>query len=207
MPSTYSAVPLMATGDWITAGWVNTYVGGNAAAIWVGSAAGDMDYYLSSIEKARIAKPSVDSVLKNTNSGVPSWLPINGIPKIIHAEASVYFTGEQTTTPSAYADKSGATVNIVTTRTCTIRMVAEGHIACGSAGSRTTVRGVIGDVTDPENESTLPWTSVNYYVPFSYMYKRTGVGASTITCKLQFKSGGGTAFMEAGRILVEALAE
>lgn len=207
MPSLYSAVPLMATGDWITAGWVNTYVGGNAAAIWVGAAAGDMDYYLSSIEKARLAKPSVDSVLKNTNAGAPSWLALDAIPTIIHAQASVFFTGEQTTTSSSFVDKTGATVNIVTTRTCTIRMIAEGHIACGTAGSRNTVRGVIGGVNDPENESTFPWTSVNYYVPFSYHYKRTGVVAGTTTCKLQFKSGGGTAYMEAGRILVEAFAE
>lgn len=203
----YSAVPLMSTGDWITAGWVNTYIGGNAAAIWVGSAAGDMAYYLSAVEQARLAKPSVDSILKNTSGGVPSWLAMNAIPEILHADAAVYFTGEHTTTPSSYIDKTGATVNVVTTRTCTIRMTAEGHIACGTGGSRTTVRGSIGGVTDPENESTFPWTSGTYYVPFSYVYKRTGVVAGTITCKLQFKSGGGTAYMEAGRIIVEAFAE
>ena len=207
MPSLYNATPLMATGDWITAGWVNTYVGGNAAAIWVGTTAGDMDYYISSVEKARLGKPSVDSILKNTNGGTPTWLALDAIPKIIHAEVSVYFTGEHTTAPSAYVDKTGATVNIVTTRTCTIRLLAEGHIACGTAGSRTTVRGVIGGVADPENESTFPWTSATYYVPFSYLYKRTGVAAGTTTCKLQFKSGGGTAYMESGRIFVEALAE
>ena len=207
MPATYSAVPLMTTGDWVTAGWVNTYIGGNESAMWVGSAVGDMEYYLSSVEKARLAKPGVDSLLAMGNPGTPSWLAKSNLPGLIHASAAIYWTGEVTRTSTAFGDITSATVDIVTTVTCTIRMIAQGHIAHGTAGNRTTVNGVIGGVSDPQNDGTKPWCTNPYYVPYSYLYKRTGVAAGTITCKLQFKSGGGTAYHDSGRILVEAIPE
>ncbi|HLA87360.1 MAG TPA: hypothetical protein VJL10_05035 [Anaerolineales bacterium] len=74
MPNFYNVVPTMATADWITPGWVNTYIGGNFAAGWVGTTAGDMDYYASSVEKARLAKPASIGLLQNNAGGVPSWL-------------------------------------------------------------------------------------------------------------------------------------
>jgi len=209
MPGTFSAVPVMATGDWVTPGWVNTYVGGNMSAIWVGSAVGDMEYYLSATEKARLAKPSVDSLLKNTNAGAVSWLAINAIPKILHAEAAVYFdAGGQSTTSTSFVDVTNGTVNIVTTQTCTIRMFGMGAIANGTAGFATRVRGSIGGTVDPNSDASMPHTTGGNYVPFAYVYKRAGVGAGTITCKLQFKrDSGGTAFFNSGRIIVEAFAE
>lgn len=73
MPATYNVVPVVATGDWITAGWVNTYIGGNMAALWPGTAVGDMEYYLSATEKAKLAKPASRSILEMGNSGTPSW--------------------------------------------------------------------------------------------------------------------------------------
>src|SRR5687768_16750269 len=76
MPATYSVVPTVATGDWITAGWVNTYIGGNLAANWPGTAGGDMEYYVSAVEKARLAKPSVGGTILKHNGTVPGWLAI-----------------------------------------------------------------------------------------------------------------------------------
>ena len=45
-------------------------------AIWAGTAAGDIDYYDSATTKAKLAKPSIDSLLQNTSAGVPSWLSL-----------------------------------------------------------------------------------------------------------------------------------
>jgi hypothetical protein len=69
----FTSVPTVATGDVWSAANHNQYIKDNFAALWVGSAAGDIDYYSSATAKTRLAKPSVDSVLKNTSAGVPSW--------------------------------------------------------------------------------------------------------------------------------------
>lgn len=73
MPATYNVVPTVATGDWITGGWVNTYLGGNFAANWPGTTAGDMEYYVSAVEKARIPIGSGGSLLRADGAGVPGW--------------------------------------------------------------------------------------------------------------------------------------
>ena len=72
MPATYSAVPVVATGDWITAGWVNTYIGTNLAANWPGTAAGDTEYYVSAVEKARLAK-GANGYYLTSNGSIPVW--------------------------------------------------------------------------------------------------------------------------------------
>lgn len=96
MPATYSVVPTVSTGDWITAGWVNTYIGTNLAANWPGLAAGDIEYYLSSVEKARLAKPSVNSILKNDSAGVPSWLALTSLLPGTTAGDMDYYTAAAT---------------------------------------------------------------------------------------------------------------
>jgi hypothetical protein len=72
MPATYSVVPTVATGDWITAGWVNTYIGTNLAANWPGTTAGDTEYYVSAVEKARLAKGASGYYL-TSNGSIPVW--------------------------------------------------------------------------------------------------------------------------------------
>ena len=84
------------TGATFTAAQWNTSGRDNLNAIWVGTTAGDMEYYTSASAKSRLAltvggvlyggasaptwlaKPaSADSVLKNTSAGTPSWKPIS----------------------------------------------------------------------------------------------------------------------------------
>jgi hypothetical protein len=72
----YNAVPTVATSDSWTASQHNTYIKDNFAAIWVGTSAGDLDYYTSGATKARLEKPSVDSLLKMGSGGTPSWHPM-----------------------------------------------------------------------------------------------------------------------------------
>lgn len=68
----YTAVPTVATGDTWSATQHNTYLRDNMAAIWAGSAAGQMDYYTSATTKSNIATPASYAVLSH-NGSVPSW--------------------------------------------------------------------------------------------------------------------------------------
>lgn len=67
-----SDVPLVATGDWIDAAWLNQYLRDNVAAIWVGTTAGDMDYYTSASVKARLGIGTAGQILMSTGAA-PSW--------------------------------------------------------------------------------------------------------------------------------------
>lgn len=69
----YSAVPTVANGDSWSAAQHNTYIKDNLAAIWVGTTAGDMDYYSSATAKTRLAAGSGGSILKH-NGTTPGWL-------------------------------------------------------------------------------------------------------------------------------------
>lgn len=195
------------TGATYTAAQYNTHVRDNLTAIWVYTTQGDIAYASSATALARLGIGANNTTVLMPASGVPSWSHSPAIKGVLHAEAEVYFTGEVTRTLGTFADFSGATVDIVTTQICTIRMYAEGHIASGTEGNRTTIQGVIGGTIDPNHADTKPWTTNGLYVPYSYVYKRTGVAAGTITCKLQMSSGGGTAYHQAGRILVQAFVE
>lgn len=72
MPGTYNAIPSVATGDWITAGWVNTYVGGNMTALWPYTAIGDMAYANAATELARLALGTQYKFLQ-AGASVPEW--------------------------------------------------------------------------------------------------------------------------------------
>lgn len=71
----YSAVPLVATGDLWTAANQNTYLRDNMAAIWVGTTAGDVDYYTGAAAKSRLAIGAAGGVMMS-NGVAPSWLGI-----------------------------------------------------------------------------------------------------------------------------------
>lgn len=68
--NSYSAV----TGATYAASDYNTYVKGNFTAIWVGTTAGDMDYYSSATAKTRLAAGSAYKTLRMNSSGnAPEW--------------------------------------------------------------------------------------------------------------------------------------
>lgn len=100
----FTTVPTVATGDLWSAAQHNTYIKDNFSALFVGSAAGDVDYYNSASTKTRLAKPTVDSLLKNTSAGTPSWKAITdliSVPKRQGGSAtdwSVYGTTNYTPT-------------------------------------------------------------------------------------------------------------
>lgn len=57
----------------VTAAMFNTHMRDNQLAIWVGTTAGDMEYYVNSVRKARIAIGTNGQILQVV-SGVPTWV-------------------------------------------------------------------------------------------------------------------------------------
>lgn len=90
----YNVVPTVATGDWITAGWVNTYIGGNFGALWVGTTAGDMDYYTSATDKARRAIGSAYQALRvNAAANAPVWDHLMHMTRLYRSSTQNYLSG------------------------------------------------------------------------------------------------------------------
>ena len=70
----YSVVPLVATGDLWTAANHNTYVRDNMAAIFVGTTAGDTDYYTGAANKSRLALGTAGQIKRvNAAANAPMW--------------------------------------------------------------------------------------------------------------------------------------
>lgn len=68
-------VPIVATGDWIDAAWINQYIGDNVRAWRQGFAAGgDIPYAVDANTIAALNKPASRGLLQNTSIGVPSYL-------------------------------------------------------------------------------------------------------------------------------------
>lgn len=199
-PYTFTALELL------TAAKMNA-IQANITAIWVGTTAGDMDYYTSATGKNRVAIGANTTTVLMPSAGAPSWNHSPQIQGVLHNTATVYWNGEVTKTGTTFTDITSATVNIVTTQTCTIRMLAQGAIASGTVGNRTSVQGSINGTADANHDDSKAWTTAGNYVPYLYVYRLTGVAAGTITCKMQYKGGGGTALHSGGRIIVEAYVE
>jgi hypothetical protein len=70
----YAIHPTVVPGDTWTASNQMTYVAGNFTSIWVGTTAGDMDYYSSATTKQRIGIGSPWNVLRvNSGGTAPEW--------------------------------------------------------------------------------------------------------------------------------------
>lgn len=61
------------TNELVTAALLNTHIRDNELAIWVGTTAGDTEYYVNSIRKSRLAIGS-NGAIKYVASGLPAWL-------------------------------------------------------------------------------------------------------------------------------------
>lgn len=75
------------TGATYTAAQYNTYTKGNFASIWVGTNAGDMDYYTSAFTKARLGLGGAGATMYSTGSA-PAWLPLGAAKKILSSTGS-----------------------------------------------------------------------------------------------------------------------
>lgn len=74
----FGTVPLVATSDSWTASQHNTYIRDNFAAVWVGTTAGDLNYYTSATAKTRLAIGTANQILRSTGSA-PAWSDLSTI--------------------------------------------------------------------------------------------------------------------------------
>ena len=91
----YTSPITAVTGATFTAAQFNTSVRDNINALWVGTAAGDIDYYSSATAKTKIAKGTTKQILTmNAGATVPEWNNIFPIGAI--------YTSVTSTNPTAY---------------------------------------------------------------------------------------------------------
>lgn len=225
MPDTFPTPRVWTAGERVSAAKMNE-ISTALAVLFPYAAGGDIAYrdpagaYLTAL-----SKPAGLGLLQNSAAGIPSYLTGGSALQVLrknaanngyewagvaglHAKATAdYNASEQNISATSYQDITNATVNIVTTKTCTIVMHAYGVMAVNFAGNRAFVQAVIGGTGS--GDTGAPHTSSPYYVPFAINYYRTGISAGTVTCKLQGKAnaGGNVGIFERGRIIVMAFEE
>lgn len=184
----YSSPMTAVTGATFTAAQFNVYVRDNLNAIWVGTTAGDIDYYSAATVKTRLAKPALTSYLYNSTSGVPAWGSLVGA---INISSIAPLAPSGTYSSTSYTDITGATANIVTTKTCTIIMMASGTIAITSGTPADSYTQPVIDGTAPASDNGASFqtlsSTLNPVSNFTVIHRKSGVAAGTITCKLQAK--------------------
>ena len=182
----YSSPMTAVTGATFTAAQFNVYVRDNLNAIWVGTTAGDIDYYSAATIKTRLAKPAVTSYLYNSTSGVPAWGSLVGA---INISSIAPLAPSGTYSSTSYTDITGATADIVTTKTCTIIMMASGTLAVTSGTVADIYTQPVIDGTAPASDDGASFQALAAGVTSSYtvIHRKAGVAAGTITCKLQAK--------------------
>lgn len=153
----------------------------------------------------RIPKGTAYQIFQmNSGATIGGW--VNG--NQIHATASaVYNTDINKAADGSYTDVTSATVNITTSVTCDIWAFFQGHIANGTAGNATSVKGVINGTADTGSTNALPHTTQGNFVPFFYIFRRAAVAATTnMVVKLQYAgTAGTTAYFQGGYIHVLAI--
>lgn len=110
--ATYSEPPVVVTGQTMSAANWNAWVVDVAKAMWAYTAAGQMLYSSAANALAALSKPSVDSVLKNTNAGTPSWKALSELLFVASRQGGSTTTwatpGTTNYTPSLQRMEAGA---------------------------------------------------------------------------------------------------
>lgn len=180
-------VPIVATGDWIDAAWINQYIGDNVRAWRQGFvAAGDMAYALDANTIAALNKPSIASLLTMDSSGVPSWAGKTSLAGLLHTSGSNFTNSNTTSTSTSYvALGAGVSFNLTLSAPCTIVAWAHG-VGYKVSGTYLGYFAIaINGTIDPNDNVRLKGTSS---VPYSTMYKVASVPAGTRTVELKYKT-------------------
>ena len=95
--NSYTAV----TGATYAAADYNTYTKGNFTAVWVGTTAGDIDYYSSATAKTRLPKGTAkQALMMNSGATAPEWnniFPVGSIyMAVVSTNPSSFFGGTWT---------------------------------------------------------------------------------------------------------------
>jgi len=204
----FTTVPTVSNGDSWSAAQHNTYLRDNMAALFPYSAAGDIAYASASNALSRLAKPSVDSVLKMGSGGVPSWLAENQTAGALNFIGSSEFSPGQTFS-SSWANIVGAYVTAYLDVTCTVVVLATITGYNTTTGLAFMVRATIDGTNDPG--SYIPYdggqTTGTKNETLPYIYVATGIAAGSPLVRIQCTGDGGTGYVERGRMIVAAFAE
>jgi len=191
------------TGELVTAAMMNQQIRDNGNAIWVGTTAGDMDYYTGATGKARLPIGTAGQVLKvNSGATAPEW---GGAIVDIDMAAS---SGEKSYS-TTWEDHPGLTVTLALPCVCTVVMLAivAGYADTTSVGYSFTVRGMIDGVADgtfsPYNGSAT--TKRNEAMP--YIWYAVNVPAGDRIAKIQCAAATVNRYITNGRLIALAFAE
>lgn len=195
------------TGATYTAAQYNTYVRDNFSAIWVGTTAGDLNYYSSATAKSRLAIGAANYIL--TSSGTaPQWSApsaLNYIPGLLHAKGKIDFAPVFSFT-GGMTDISGATVTLTLTRTCTILVMASVVGYNATTGRTFYYRAVVDGTADPTPVySSNGGEARNEALP--YIYYATGIASGSRIVKLQCSADTDPNWVERGKLIALAFTE
>ena len=205
----YTAHPTVVTGQTWTAANQNTYVKDNFAALWVYTTAGDICYATSASAANRLGIGSTALLGLRTNAGktAPEWGYAKGS---VNAIGFASWSTEVVTASTHTAWVDLASVNVTTTETCTIVMSGCAFFAITDDGYQAHITGSIGGTQDTNYNacSAATATSINGHAG-GYAWRRTGVTAGTIACKMQMRSSNASiqATSERGQFTILAVVE
>lgn len=206
------------TGATFTAAQFNTNVRDNLNAIWVGTTAGDIDYYTGATAKARLAAPAALSLLQH-NATAPSWLAkgtalqylrvksdLSGFEWSSAGNNAVIATRFSSTSTHSYSStserdmpNSSGTISVATQST--VIVIAAVVAACGTSPTTNcwfqyliSIDGTSGAITQLSYSSGIGLPVVTTGI-------KTGVAAGSRTIKLREKEGygGGVAYSVIGK--------
>lgn len=181
----YFDVPIVYTGDWIDSAWINQFIGDNLRAFKQGFVnAGDMAYAQDGNTIGAVAKPSVDSLLKNTTAGVPSWLAIANLPGRLHTYGTHYSDSGLSTTSTSFVN-TGITFNLTLGVVCHVFAFAfgTGMKASGAYNGEFIVS--INGSNDPNEAIVVKSTSPT---PFGTMYYVENVPTGSRVVHLRYRT-------------------
>jgi hypothetical protein len=182
----YSDVPIVFTGDWIDAAWLNQYVGDNFRAFKQGLAnAGDLPYAQDGNTIAALAKPaSVDSFLRMLTTGVPEYVPKTRMPGILSVFGSNFSDSFLRTASTSFVTTTvEATVTLAYTSTILAFAFGTAKKLSGSHSGYLTLQ--IDGTNDTNVQVEVRSTT---YTPFACAFRRTGRPSGSRLTRLMFRT-------------------
>lgn len=206
----FSVVPTYVTNQLITSAHANTYWRDNLNALFPHTAIGDIAYADTISSLAALAIGGAGALLRSTGTS-PAWLSIGSIGQVLRVKSAseiewgaggiVAFpfssTSEKTRTSSGgVSDISGTTVDATVLVTSSILLLATFSSAqIGTSQYTMSVYPVIDGTTCGRVDNTGIGTN-DKYKPGAVLGVKANVAAGTRTCKLQWVTGGDTAYIK-----------
>jgi hypothetical protein len=199
----YSTTVTAVTGGTLSAAQWNTGVRDNFGAIWVGTTAGDIDYYTSATGKNRVAIGTAGKSLVSTGSA-PSWAKPVGI---WDAWGKAERTSTAALTNTSWDDLSSLSITLTTTRTCTIYGLLTGGIGATDAGSSNVAARLMINGTAQTIGTTPTFSDVEFTVPLACAWSLANVTAGSRIVKAQNILNAGGNMYVTGVLLAWAVVE